>query len=86
METHRRAILRFMVGVTGLWAAQHAAAQSGKATKAAVQYQDQPKGDQTCDTCVQFIPGSKPDANGQCKVVEGDINPKGWCAVWVKKP
>jgi hypothetical protein len=31
------------------------------------------------------IPGPTPDAKGACKVVEGDISPKGWCAAYVKK-
>jgi hypothetical protein len=27
----------------------------------------------------------KPDSPGECKVVEGPISPKGWCAAYVKK-
>ena len=56
-----------------------------KAKKQAMQYQEQPKNGQECDTCLQFVPGAKAGANGTCKVVEGAINPKGWCVAYVKK-
>ena len=65
-------------------AANPAAAQA-KASKQAMQYQDQPKNGQECDQCMHWIPGPKPDAQGQCKVVEGPINPKGYCVAFVKK-
>jgi len=66
------------------WVARRAAAQA-KATKQAMQYQEQPKNDQKCADCLQFIPGANPGANGTCKVVEGPISPNGWCAAYVKK-
>jgi hypothetical protein len=50
-----------------------------KVTQASVRYQNQPKGDQKCATCMQFV---QPDG---CKVVDGRINPEGWCIVWAKK-
>lgn len=50
-----------------------------KATKAAMKYQDQPKGDQRCSGCIQFV------APNQCKVVEGDISPNGWCIAYAPK-
>jgi hypothetical protein len=50
-----------------------------------MQYQDQPKNGQQCDQCMHWIPGADPKAQGTCKVVEGSINPKGWCAAFVKK-
>ncbi len=50
-----------------------------RVAKASVQYQDQPKGDQKCSNCLQFV---EPDG---CKVVEGPINPDGWCILWAKK-
>ena len=56
-----------------------------KASKQAMQYQDQPKNGQKCDSCVQFVPGTKPGANGTCKVVDGPISPDGWCIAYVKK-
>jgi hypothetical protein len=35
---------------------------------------------QECDNCSQFEPPSS------CKVVDGAVNPTGWCKVYVKKP
>ena len=57
-----------------------------KATKQAMQYQEQPKNGQQCDQCLHWIPGPNAAAQGTCKVVEGPIAPKGWCAAFVKKP
>ena len=56
-----------------------------KASKAAMQYRDTPNGKQQCDNCIQFVPGKSPTAMGTCKIVEGDINPKGWCVAYAPK-
>jgi hypothetical protein len=53
---------------------------SGLMTKAEVRYQDQPKGEQRCDQCVNFIPTSN-----SCQLVEGEISPQGWCSLWARK-
>jgi anaerobic selenocysteine-containing dehydrogenase len=79
MDASRRVILiRSIALAAATWAVRPAAAQA-KATKAAMQYQDQPKNGQTCDTCLHWVPPA------ECKVVEGPISPKGWCAAYVKK-
>lgn len=54
-------------------------AESRKVSPAQAQYQGQPKGDQKCGNCVNFIAGSN-----TCKVVEGQVSPNGWCMFWVK--
>jgi len=54
-------------------------AQSAKVSQAQAQYKGQPKGDQKCGNCVNFIAGSN-----TCKVVEGQVSPNGWCMFWVK--
>jgi len=51
-----------------------------KLSKAQVHYQEQPKGEQKCSTCNNFIA-----ASSTCKLVEGPINPNGWCMLWVLK-
>ena len=51
-----------------------------KVSQASVQYQDQPKGEQKCDTCMHFIAESN-----TCKLVDGQISPDGWCILWAKK-
>jgi hypothetical protein len=88
MKLSRRMMLRKAAIVTGLvaapWAARPVLAQA-KAAKKAMQYQEQPKNGQKCDTCQQFVPGSGAGASGTCKVVEGPISPNGWCVAYVKK-
>jgi len=45
-----------------------------------VQYQEKPKGPQECDNCLHFV------APSTCKMVDGKINPKGWCQLYAPKP
>lgn len=76
----RRAVL--WATVTGVVAAL-APARAGAQTKIApklVQYQEKPKGPQECDNCLQFV------APAGCKLVDGKINPKGWCQLYAPKP
>jgi len=51
-----------------------------KAPQKMVQYQEKPKGVQECDKCLHFV---APDS---CKLVDGKINPKGWCSLFAPKP
>lgn len=57
---------------------RRAAAQQ-KASKQEAKYQDQPKGQQRCDICVNFQP---PD---QCRFVSGTISKTGWCQFFAAK-
>jgi hypothetical protein len=86
-ELSRRSLLRNVAFAAGGAAilgttvsANRVAVAQTKATQKAVGYQDTPKDAQRCDNCAQFEPPSS------CKVVEGNINPAGWCKVYVKKP
>lgn len=47
-----------------------------KLTKAEAKYQDHPNDIQMCSTCTRFV---KPN---QCKVVDGDVSPDGWCRLF----
>jgi hypothetical protein len=85
MKPYRRILLKNAAILTGLAAAPWLARAQAKASKQAMQYQDQPKNGQRCDTCMQFVPGAKPNAPGTCKVVDGPISPSGWCIAYVKK-
>ena len=60
--------------------ASAAPAATKKVTQASVHYQQQPKSDQKCSLCVNFIAESN-----TCKLVEGQINPEGWCILWMQK-
>jgi hypothetical protein len=76
----RRAIL--WTGASALATAlitARAAAQQKIAQKL-VQYQEKPKGPQECDNCLHFV------APSSCKMVEGKINPKGWCQLYAPQP
>jgi len=97
MSTHnpeRRTMLRGVLAagcalwVPMVWAAESAAgaaqsggAAGGKQSKTQAKYQDQPKGDQSCATCMNFIA-----ATSTCKLVEGQVSANGWCMLWAKKP
>ncbi|WP_199445598.1 hypothetical protein [Acidisphaera rubrifaciens] len=59
---------------------RRAVAAGNKVTQAAAGYQESPQGDQSCDSCAQFV------APAACKVVEGNISPGAWCKLYVKKP
>ena len=82
----RRGILKGVaLAAVGLAAIPVVAMAAGTVPKAAMQYQDHPKGDQDCSNCLQFIPGKTATAMGECNVVAGPISPKGWCVAYVKK-
>lgn len=83
-EISRRDLLKGVAMLAGVAALRPVRAQ-GKVAKAAMKYQDHPKGDAECSNCLQWIPGKTPTAMGSCKVVAGEINPKGWCLAYVKK-
>lgn len=82
----RRAMLRGVAAVMGVALASvfTGRARAAKATKAAMKYQDTPKGDQMCSNCKFFIPGKTPSEDGTCQVVEGSIRPQGWCTAYSK--
>src|SRR5262249_32069464 len=56
-----------------------AAAQQKMAQKL-VQYQKTPKNNQKSSICLHFVPPAS------CKVVEGKIDPTGWCSLFAPKP
>ena len=53
---------------------------TSKVSPASVQYQAQPKGEQKCSGCLNFVAESN-----TCKLVAGQISPEGWCSLWAKK-
>jgi hypothetical protein len=61
-------------------AARTALAQT-KLTHEVAKYQDTPKDDQKCSTCIQFV---TPPAS--CKIVVDPISPDGWCQFYGAKP
>ncbi len=85
-QISRRALLKGTALLAGLAAIPLTVEAAGSASKSSMQYQDHPKGQQECSSCLQFIPGKSVSAMGQCNVVAGAISPKGWCIAYAKKP
>jgi hypothetical protein len=78
VNVSRRTVLQAGVSVLAAGVAGRAVAQD-KIAPEMVMYQDQPKDGQECDQCLHFEP---PHA---CKIVAGEISPKGWCGVFAPK-
>ena len=57
-----------------------APASTSKASQASVNYQTQPKGEQKCEGCINFIADSN-----TCRLVDGQVSADGWCILWAKK-
>jgi hypothetical protein len=74
----RRTVLFAAAGAAPVLALTGGQAQA-KIAQTAVHYQTTPKDDHQCDGCNFFV------APNSCKMVDGDISPTGWCALWVKK-
>ena len=79
------AVIASGAALGGLMLKVKAPAQGSKVSQAVAKYQDKPHGTQQCDGCAQFIPGKSTSANGECKIVEGSISPKGWCMFFTPK-
>jgi hypothetical protein len=76
--SRRNVLIAAAAGATPLLVLMSGSAEA-KMAQTAVRYQDSPKDGKQCDGCKLFI------APNACKSVAGDISPKGWCALWVKK-
>jgi len=83
LDLSRRALLRG-AALTGAGAAivlsmPRQTLAASKLTQSAANYQPIPKGGQRCNTCSQWL---QPTA---CKVVDGQVSPTGWCALYAPK-
>jgi hypothetical protein len=74
----RRGVL-FAAGAAAPLIALTGRPAQAKIAQTAVHYQATPKDDRQCDGCNFFM------APNGCKMVDGEIAPTGWCALWVKK-
>lgn len=75
----RRTVLIAAAGAAPLLALGATGAKAAQLPKTTVKYQDSPKDGKECSGCNLFV------APKACKSVAGDISPKGWCMLWVKK-
>lgn len=60
-------------------AGQEELKEADKIKQTDAHYQPQPKGQQRCEICLQFMPPNK------CKIVQGPIVPTGWCQFFAAK-
>jgi hypothetical protein len=76
----RRLLIQAAIGAVGAAGAIAARSRSAAAeptmSKEAVGYQDEPQGDKECDRCARFV------APRGCVMVEGTINPHGYCRIF----
>ena len=82
MTISRRALLgsaALAVGAAATIMASRSAKAQQKVSHADAQYQDQPKGQQRCEICLNFQPSNV------CQFVESPISPKGWCQYFAAK-
>ena len=82
----RLAVAPIAIGAfAALQAEADAAASIDKKTAA---YVDHPNHGQQCSGCNLYLPAKKNPmkADGRCKLVKGDISPRGWCKFFSPKP
>ncbi len=74
----RRSVLFAAVAAAPILAMTTTGAEA-KMAQTSVGYQETPKDGKQCDGCNFFV------APNACKVVDGEINPAGYCKLWNKK-
>jgi hypothetical protein len=78
--SRRRVLQGFRAAGTALAAATALPALAAqKIAQTVAKYQDHPNGIQRCEICLQFEPPKT------CKIVAGEISPKGWCQFFAAK-
>jgi hypothetical protein len=62
-----------------------ARAASAKVAQTAVGYQHAPNAGQRCALCASFVPPETASGVPACKLVEGPIDPQGWCQLFARR-
>jgi hypothetical protein len=77
----RRSVLKTVIAVAGAAPLAISAARPAyaKVPKQSVSYRETPNAGNSCAICGNFI------APSSCKLVEGAINPNGWCGLFKPK-
>src|SRR5947209_7581256 len=84
----RRALLKgaglALASMPLIFVSRQAPGMTAPALRASLKYQDTPKDEMKCATCLDFIPGKSDTDLGGCKRIPGDseISPSGYCIVW----
>ena len=79
MKTTRRRFFKYM-SVLSL-GSLYSVPLYAKTTKEIVKYQSTPKDGNRCKECLHFIPETN-----ECRTVEGNIDPNGWCSIYFRNP
>jgi anaerobic selenocysteine-containing dehydrogenase len=63
---------------------RQAGANTNSNVRTQLKYQNSPKDNMSCTTCLEFIPGKTDKDLGRCKVIPEDdeISPNGYCTKW----
>ena len=79
MKTSRRRFFKYMsvLGIGTLYTVPLYA----KTSKEIVKYQNFPNEGKRCKECLHFIAETN-----ECRTVEGNIDPNGWCTIYFKNP
>ncbi len=80
----RRTVLLAAAAAAPVLALMTTGAQA-KMAQTAAKYQAEPKDGKQCSGCNFFVAPAEAGKPGSCKMVEGEISPNGWCALWIKK-
>jgi hypothetical protein len=75
----RAGVIAGVGALVGVGLAASPAVAGSKFSQSMAKYQTTPKGAQRCDNCTQFQPAAA------CKVVDGTIDPGGWCFLYAHK-
>jgi High potential iron-sulfur protein len=88
INARRSALKTISLGLASipLLSISNAAIAAPSPLRAALGYQDKPKGTQKCSNCMHFVAGKTAKDNGGCKLMAGDdgISPEAWCTAWVE--
>ena len=84
MNLTRRSLFQYATALAGaglsdLGMGGRARARDNRLPKTVAKYQSHPNGIQRCEICLQFQPPRR------CKLVSGEISPKGWCQYFAAK-
>ncbi len=82
MHAPRRNFLKVAAVLPLILISRQACARTNAGLREQLKYQATPKGDMSCSSCLEFIPGDKD--LGRCRVIPGDdeISPSGYCTKW----
>ncbi|MBD3790356.1 MAG: high-potential iron-sulfur protein [Campylobacterales bacterium] len=79
MQKSRRSFFRYM-SILGL-SSFCSIPLYAKTSKDIVKYQTHPNEGKSCKKCLHFVP-----ATNECRIVEGNIDPNGWCTAFFQNP